>query len=122
MTLTATTPFQAPTTLPFAALGEREWLLSCHCAGPVTDLLKDQGWDVVSDLDSNVHCTEGCTGRKRFLATCSCKQWTSNPSSTKTYAAEQGRRHRSDQLPAKSAPPSKGPAVVRELLRFDAEE
>ncbi|MFH8684214.1 DUF317 domain-containing protein [Streptomyces lydicus] len=57
MTLTATAPFQAPATLPFAALGEREWLLDCHCAGPVTDLLKNQGWDVISDLDSNVHCS-----------------------------------------------------------------
>ncbi|KIZ17852.1 hypothetical protein [Streptomyces natalensis] len=64
--------------------------------------------------------TKGCTGRERLLATCSCNQWTSSPSSTKTYAAEQGRRHRSNQLPAKSAPPSKGPAVVRQLLRFDA--
>ncbi|MGA5631416.1 hypothetical protein [Streptomyces lydicamycinicus] len=64
--------------------------------------------------------TEGCTGRERFLATCSCKQWTSGPSSTKSYAAEQGRRHRSNQLPAKSTPPSKGPAALRKLLRFDA--
>lgn len=29
---------------------------------------------------------EGCTGRKRFPATCSCKQWTSGRSSTKSYA------------------------------------
>ena len=42
------------------------------------------------------------------------------PSSTKSYAAELGRRHRSDQLPAKSAPLSKGPAASRQLLRFDA--
>lgn len=66
--------------------------------------------------------TEGCPGRERFFATCSCKQWTSDHSSTKSYAAELGRRHRSHQLPAKSAPPSKGPAVLRELLRFDAED
>ncbi len=64
--------------------------------------------------------TEGCTGRDRFLAACSCKQWTSSPSSTKSYAADLGRRHRSDQLPAKSASLSKGPAASRQLLRFDA--
>ncbi|WP_235445541.1 hypothetical protein [Streptomyces sioyaensis] len=57
MTLTATAPFHAPAALPFAALGEREWLLDCHCASPVTGLLKNQGWDVVSDLDCNVHCS-----------------------------------------------------------------
>ncbi|MFH8684213.1 hypothetical protein [Streptomyces lydicus] len=66
--------------------------------------------------------TEGCPGRERFLATCTCKQWTSDPSSTKTYAAELGRRHRADLLPAKSTPPPKGPAALRELLRFDAED
>ncbi|MFG3112862.1 DUF317 domain-containing protein [Streptomyces sp. NPDC048197] len=57
MTLTATTPLHAPAALPFAALGERESLLGCHCAGPVTDLLKNQGWDVVSDPNCNVHCS-----------------------------------------------------------------
>ncbi|MFF7474561.1 hypothetical protein [Streptomyces sp. NPDC008092] len=31
------------------ALGEREWLLVCLCARPVTDLLQGQGWDVVTD-------------------------------------------------------------------------
>lgn len=50
------------------------------------------------------------------------KQWTSSPPSTKSYAAEQGRRHRSDQLPAESTLPPKGPAVVLELLRIDAED
>ncbi|MFJ4532645.1 hypothetical protein [Streptomyces nigrescens] len=65
--------------------------------------------------------TEACTGRARFLATCSCKEWTSQPSSTKSYAAEQGKRHRAAHIPAKSAAPSKGPAVLRELLRFDAD-
>ncbi|MGW1374707.1 DUF317 domain-containing protein [Streptomyces sp. NPDC002446] len=55
--LTASAPFQAPAALPFSALGEREWLLDCHCAGPVTALLKGQGWDVVCDLASNVHCS-----------------------------------------------------------------
>ncbi|MGW1374708.1 hypothetical protein ACWD6P_10620 [Streptomyces sp. NPDC002446] len=65
---------------------------------------------------------EGCTGRERFLARCSCKQWASGPSSTKSYAAELGRRHRADQLPAKSTPSPKGPAVLRELLRLDAED
>lgn len=57
MTLTATTPFQPLSELPLPALGEREWLVECHCSGPVTDLLKGQGWDVVTDLDCNVHCT-----------------------------------------------------------------
>ncbi|MFG3363527.1 DUF317 domain-containing protein [Streptomyces sp. NPDC048156] len=57
MTLTATTPFQRLTELPPPALGEREWLLECHCARPVTDLLNGQGWDVVTDLDCNVHCS-----------------------------------------------------------------
>lgn len=57
VTLTATAPCQAPAALPFATLAEREWLLNCHCAGPVTDLLKNQGWDVVSDPDGNVHCS-----------------------------------------------------------------
>ncbi|UYB40912.1 hypothetical protein SLV14_003590 [Streptomyces sp. Je 1-4] len=66
--------------------------------------------------------TEGCTGRERFVATCSCNVWTSSPSSTKSYAAELGRRHRSDQRPANSTPPPKGPAVLRELLQFDAED
>lgn len=64
--------------------------------------------------------TEGCTGRGRFLAVCSFKQWTSGPSSTKSYAADRGRRHRSDQFPEKCAPLSKGPATLRQLLRFDA--
>ncbi|KUN95423.1 hypothetical protein AQJ67_35735 [Streptomyces caeruleatus] len=57
MTLTATTPFRPLAELPPPALSEREWLLECHCARPVTDLLKDQGWDVVADLDCNVHCS-----------------------------------------------------------------
>ncbi|MEU9122839.1 DUF317 domain-containing protein [Streptomyces sp. NPDC048506] len=57
MTLTATAPFQAPAALPFAALGEHEWPLDCHCADPVTDLLNNEGWDVVSDTDCNVHCS-----------------------------------------------------------------
>ncbi|WP_328549854.1 hypothetical protein [Streptomyces sp. NBC_00366] len=55
--LTTTTMFQPLAELPPPALGEREWLLECHCARPVTDLLKDQGWDVVVDLDCNVHCS-----------------------------------------------------------------
>ena len=57
MTLTAITPFHAPTDLPFTALGQREWLLDRHCAKPVTDLLKGQGWNVVSDPDCSVHCS-----------------------------------------------------------------
>ncbi|MGW5200790.1 DUF317 domain-containing protein [Streptomyces spiralis] len=57
MTLTATTPVQVPSGPPHARLGNREWLLDCHCAGPVVDLLQDQGWDVISDPYANVHCT-----------------------------------------------------------------
>lgn len=57
MTLTATAPFQPPAALPFAALGEREWPRDCQCAGPVTDLLKNEGWDVVSAPDCDVHCS-----------------------------------------------------------------
>ncbi|MGW1143621.1 hypothetical protein ACWD6I_00885 [Streptomyces sp. NPDC002454] len=37
---------------------------------------------------------EDCTGRNRFVATCACGTWTGTPSSTKGYAAEMGRRHR----------------------------
>ncbi|MEU9987873.1 DUF317 domain-containing protein [Streptomyces sp. NPDC048045] len=57
MTPTATIPFQPSPELPLAALGKREWLLDCHCALPVTDLLHGQGWDIVTDLDCNVHCS-----------------------------------------------------------------
>jgi hypothetical protein len=57
VTLTATTPLHSSTALPSADPGEREWLLECHCARPVTDLLKGQGWDVVTDRDCNVHCS-----------------------------------------------------------------
>lgn len=209
MTPTATIPFQPLPELPLPALGEREWLLECHCARPVTDLLHGQGWDVVTDLDCNVHCsrparrvyvgfllesreadarravahpchgegrhyglapdlragqpgtgrrriprladrlphpllhlrltptrqlpqalphrpgsrlmprhsitvtayhsddsvcpsehqhtrsgkplTEGCTGQNHFISTCSCTTWTSNRSSTKNYATEEGQ-------------------------------
>lgn len=55
MTLTATTPFQVLTELPHTVLGNREWLLDCHCAGPAFDLLQGQGWDVISDPYANVH-------------------------------------------------------------------
>ncbi|MFI0808189.1 DUF317 domain-containing protein [Streptomyces echinatus] len=57
MTLTATTPFQIPAEPPHAMLCNREWLLDCHCAAPVLELLKGQGWDVISDLYANVHCS-----------------------------------------------------------------
>ncbi|WP_236241513.1 DUF317 domain-containing protein [Streptomyces sp. CC228A] len=57
MTLTATTPFHIPAALPHAAPGDREWLLDCHCAGPVVELLKARGWEVISDPYANVHCT-----------------------------------------------------------------
>ncbi|WP_236244027.1 DUF317 domain-containing protein [Streptomyces sp. CC210A] len=57
MTLTATTPFHVPAALPHAAPGDHEWLLDCHCAGPVVELLKAQGWEVISDPYANVHST-----------------------------------------------------------------
>ncbi|MEU1306563.1 DUF317 domain-containing protein [Streptomyces shenzhenensis] len=57
MTLSTTDVSHTPTMLPPAAPVEREWLLECHCGGPVTDLLKSQGWDVVSDQDYNIHCS-----------------------------------------------------------------
>ncbi|MCF3172589.1 hypothetical protein IPZ61_04560 [Streptomyces sioyaensis] len=66
--------------------------------------------------------TEGCTGRERFIATCNCKKWTSSPSSPKSYAAEQGKRHRADQPQPKPTTASKGPAALRELLQLDAED
>ncbi|AWZ09600.1 hypothetical protein DRB96_40565 [Streptomyces sp. ICC1] len=40
--------------------------------------------------------TAGCTGRLRYLAACACGEW-SGGSSTKSYAAEMGKRHRSAQ-------------------------
>lgn len=55
MSPTAAIPFQPLPQLPLPALDDREWLLECHCTGSVTDLLHDQGWDVVTDLDCNVH-------------------------------------------------------------------
>lgn len=57
MTLTATTLVQAPAGPPHSALGDREWLLGCHCVGPVVDLLRHQGWAVSSDPYANVHCS-----------------------------------------------------------------
>ncbi|ANW19624.1 hypothetical protein [Streptomyces clavuligerus] len=42
---------------------------------------------------SNRPLAEGCTGRGRFIATCTCGTWT-EPSATKGYAADMGRRHR----------------------------
>lgn len=66
--------------------------------------------------------TEGCTGRNHFISTCSCTTWTSNRSSTKNYAIAQGRHHRAAQQQAESPAPSKGPALLRELLRLDADD
>lgn len=40
--------------------------------------------------------TAGCAGRGRYLASCDCGKW-SGRSSTKSYAAEIGKRHRSAQ-------------------------
>lgn len=57
MTLTATTPLQVPAERPHSPFGNHEWLLDCHCAGPVVDLLHNQGWDVISDPYANVHCS-----------------------------------------------------------------
>lgn len=66
--------------------------------------------------------TEGCTGRDHFISTCSCTTWTSNRSSTKNYATEEGRRHRASQQRTQSAEPSKRPAVLRELFRLGADD
>ncbi|MER6165015.1 DUF317 domain-containing protein [Streptomyces violaceorubidus] len=57
MTLSVTAPSHVPATPRHPALGDREWLLDCHCAGPAIDLLKGQGWDVIPDLSANVHCS-----------------------------------------------------------------
>ncbi|ORT59165.1 DUF317 domain-containing protein [Streptomyces sp. CB03238] len=57
MTLSVTAPSHVPAAPRHSALGDREWLLDCHCAGPVIDLLKGQGWDVIPDLSANVHCS-----------------------------------------------------------------
>lgn len=65
--------------------------------------------------------TERCTGRNHFIASCSCTTWTSSHSSTKNYATEGGRRHRAAQQRADPAAPPKGPTVLRELLRLDAD-
>lgn len=59
--------------------------------------------------------TEGCTGRYRFIGTCSGCTWRSEPSSTKSYAVEQGRRHRTTNAEPKTTKPSRGPAVLDEL-------
>ncbi|MFF3689960.1 hypothetical protein [Streptomyces sp. NPDC002187] len=66
--------------------------------------------------------TEGRAGRDHFISTCSCTTWTSNPSSTKNYDIAQGRHHRAAQQQAESRSPSKGPAVLRKLLRLDADD
>ncbi|WP_406133211.1 DUF317 domain-containing protein [Streptomyces zaomyceticus] len=57
MMLTATTTPHAPATPPHSVLDDREWMLDCHCASPVVELLRGQGWDVISDPYSNVHCS-----------------------------------------------------------------
>ncbi|WP_435220724.1 hypothetical protein [Streptomyces sp. Tue6028] len=151
MALTATTPFQPLTGLPLPALGEREWLVECHCARPVTYLLRlppqallhrlggrfmlRHSITVIAYHADNTVClsehqhtrigkplTEGCTGRDHFIASCSCATWTNSRSSTKNYAIAQGTRHRAAQQRAESAAQPKGPAVLRELLRFDADD
>ncbi|WP_405539639.1 hypothetical protein OG787_46810 [Streptomyces sp. NBC_00075] len=66
--------------------------------------------------------TEGCTGQDRFISTCSCTTSTSSSSSTKNYAIAEGRRHRAAQQQEESPAPSKGPAVLRELLRLDTDD
>lgn len=60
-------------------------------------------------------------GRTHFVASCSRTAWTSGRSSTKSYAAEEGGRNRAVQRRAESAAPPKGPAVLRGLLRLDAD-
>ncbi|MFH8515750.1 DUF317 domain-containing protein [Streptomyces chengbuensis] len=57
MTLIATTPVEVPVAAPHPTLGDRKWLLDCHCATPVVELLRHQGWDVSSDPYANVHCS-----------------------------------------------------------------
>ncbi|MCD2468678.1 DUF317 domain-containing protein [Streptomyces sp. MBT42] len=57
MALDSTTQSQAPAAPPHSVLGNREWLLDCHCASPVVELLRGQGWDVISDPYANVHCS-----------------------------------------------------------------
>ncbi|WP_103528880.1 MULTISPECIES: DUF317 domain-containing protein [Streptomyces] len=47
----ASAPAACPTTT------EREWLVMCHCAGPVLRLVADQGWSIVDDSLANVFCT-----------------------------------------------------------------
>ncbi|MCC3771723.1 MULTISPECIES: hypothetical protein [Streptomyces] len=56
--ITATTPHVgSPATLSTAPhAGEREWLTGDGCAEPVIDLLRGQGWSIVSDDLANVHC------------------------------------------------------------------
>lgn len=49
--------------------------------------------------------TSGCAGRSRYLAACACGEW-SEGSSTKSYAVEMGKRHRSAQV----CPPVRGGA------------
>lgn len=49
MTSTALTPAR-----PDSA--DREWLLECHCAGPVLRLLDNCGWTTVDDPKANVYC------------------------------------------------------------------
>ncbi len=57
VTLASTTPSHAPAAPPRSLLGDRRWLLDCHCASPVVELLRGQGWDVISDPYANVHCS-----------------------------------------------------------------
>ncbi|WP_063728771.1 DUF317 domain-containing protein [Streptomyces sp. RTd22] len=49
--MTSNAPSPTPT-----AIADREWLLECHCAEPVLQLLRSRGWDTVADPDANVYC------------------------------------------------------------------
>ncbi|GAB3113357.1 hypothetical protein GCM10027160_17110 [Streptomyces calidiresistens] len=42
---------------PTGAPGGREWLTDCHCAEPVLHLLTEEGWSIVTDGGTNIHCT-----------------------------------------------------------------
>ncbi|MEV3853146.1 DUF317 domain-containing protein [Streptomyces sp. NPDC050095] len=56
MSLLASAPLHTPSELPYAVFAKRDWLLDCHCATPVLELLRGQGWDVIDDVYANVHC------------------------------------------------------------------
>lgn len=46
-----------PPAVVHPAVGERSWLSSDHCAGPVLDLLDSLGWAIVHTPEANVYAT-----------------------------------------------------------------